>query len=122
MTTTFDASLGDDVSIVRFHIGDTNVPNVYLQDETIQARLTEHEDSVEETVIDCIQFIIAQLSIPNFSKDWLSVNVNDARQAYEVMLTRKRQEFGIRTVFGTSTISLPGRYDADDYDYDEEDA
>ena len=41
MSATFDPALGDDVSWVRLLIGDTDVTAAQLQDETIEALLTE---------------------------------------------------------------------------------
>jgi len=36
MTFSFDENLADDVSLVRFHIGDTDDAGHFLEDETIQ--------------------------------------------------------------------------------------
>jgi hypothetical protein len=117
MTTTFDPSLADDVSYVRFYIGDTKTDEgVYLQDETIQFFLDETE-SYEETIIECIKYIITQLSTPNFSKDWLTVDVSKAREAYEKLLTEKRNEYGMNVAIASVSISNPHR--ADSYEQDE---
>lgn len=41
MTATYNESLTNDVSKVRFHLGDTDVTNAQVQDETITAILSE---------------------------------------------------------------------------------
>jgi hypothetical protein len=117
MTFTFDSSLGDEVSLVRFHTGDTNESGAYLTDETIEALLVL-EGSVGGAVIACIKYIISQLSTPNFRKSWLSVDLDGARNEYKNKLKEKAQEFGVNDGSGiatSSTISLP--YRADSYQY-----
>jgi hypothetical protein len=113
MTYSFDNSLGDDVSIVRFHIGDNHDEGHYLEDEEIQYFVTA--GSVGSAIISCIKYIISQLSIPNFRKDWLSVTNEQARAGYENLLKVKQQEFGISDATVTSTISHAHR--ADSYEY-----
>jgi hypothetical protein len=116
MTFTFDTSLGNNISLVRFHIGDTNQNGAYLTDETIGALLAL-EGSVGGAVIACIKYIITQLSVPDFRKDWLTVTVSEARKSYEARLKEKAQEFSISVggITAKSTISLP--YRADSYQH-----
>jgi len=111
MTFTFDPSLADSVSIVRFHIGDTSPNGNYLEDETINYWV--NASSLEEAVISCIKYIITQLSTPNFKKDWLSVSNHEARMGFEIILKNKQEEFGLSSgLIATSTISLPRRADS----------
>jgi len=112
MTITFTPDLSDDVSYIRFHIGDTNVDGAYLQDETIQAIYDEAQD-YGVAIVSCIRYIITQLSSPNFSKDWLSVSNGEARQGYETMLKEKKIEFGVSSLTAVATIALPYREDSD---------
>jgi len=113
MTATFNPDLSDDISLVRFHIGDANVnDNPYLEDETITALLTS-EESVGGAVVASIKHIIALLSVPNFKKDWLSVDADAARKGYVELLAIKRAEFGIQDVVVETTIALPYRADND---------
>lgn len=114
MTFTFDPSLADDVSYIRFFVGDTSSEGYYLEDETIQF-LFDDSESYEQSIVDCIQFIITQLSSPNFHLDWMSVSVEQAREGYEKLLKEKKIEFGIQTATASATISLPHRADSDDY-------
>jgi hypothetical protein len=116
MTFTFDTSLGNNISLVRYHIGDTNEDGAYLSDETIDALITI-EGSVGGAVISCIKYIITQLSVPEFREDRLSISVGEAIKSYQEKLKEKSQEFGIKTngITTSSTISLP--YRADSYQY-----
>lgn len=112
MTFSYNPALSNDVSLVRFHIGDTHEDGVFLADETINYFITNY--SVGESIIRCIQYIITQLSQPDFRLDWLSVSNKEARVGYEKLLKEKAQEFGIRLskLTPTSTISQPYRADS----------
>jgi hypothetical protein len=121
MTYSFDASLGDDVSLVRFHIGDNSVDGYYLEDETIQYFVDA--GSVGSAVIACIKYIISQLSKPDFRLDWMSVsNMEAARRGFEKLLNEKVTEFGLPLYTASATISQPYRadskQDSDDAVYD----
>jgi len=123
MAATYDTSLADDVSLVRFHIGDTNTDAPFLQDETIQYWITKYT-TIGRAVVYCLTFIISQLSQPDFTLDWLSVSNDNARKAYEVLLKKKAQEFNISlsgAVLGAS-VGSPVRADSlqtvADSDYD----
>ena len=110
MTFTFDASLATDLALVRFHIGDTSDEGHFLDDATIQYFITNY--SVGEAVVACIQYIITQLSVPNFSLDWLNVSVAEARKGYETLLAQKKIEFGISRIVPIAEIALPYRADS----------
>jgi len=122
MAFTYDPALSNNVSLVRFHIGDTNEDGAFLADETINYLVTTY--SVGEAVVRSIQYIITQLSQPDFKLDWLSISNKEARAGYEKLLKEKAQEFGIRLskLTPTSTISQPYRadsyQDSDDAVYD----
>ena len=122
MTFTFDISLATDLAIVRFNIGDTSEEGAYLADETITA-LLDSEGSIGGAVIASIRYILTQLSVPNFKKDWLSVDYETAREGFEKLLKDKAQEFGIALTSGismSSSISSVSRADSyqtsNDYD------
>ena len=115
MTFTFDATLATNKDLVRFHIGDTSTEGHYIEDETIAYFLTNY--TLEEAVVACIRYIITQLSQPNFSQDWLSVDLKTAREGYEKLLKDKAKELNISLgAIATATISLPRR--ADSYEVD----
>jgi hypothetical protein len=112
MTYTYSPALSDDVSLVRFHIGDKSDEGHYLEDEEIQYFVTD--SGVGTAVVRCIQYIITQLSQPDFKKDWLSVSNGEARKGYESLLVKKAQEFNI-SISGAvmaSSVSLPFRPDS----------
>jgi hypothetical protein len=123
MTFTFDNTLSTDLALVRFHIGDTHSDGYYLADETINYLVTTH--GVAGAVIRSIEYIITQLSQPNFKLDWLSVTNSEARAGYEKLKKEKEQELGIATgAIATSTITHSHRadsYENDDGDYTDPD-
>lgn len=110
----FNPSLSDDVSLVRFHIGDTNGEGGhFLEDETIQYWISL--EGVEPAVISCLRYIITQLATPNFTQYWLQVSNDKAREGYEKILADKLKEFGINPASGIrahSIISHPYRPDS----------
>ena len=114
MAFTYDESLGTDLALVRFHVGDTNSNGAYLADATIDA-LVISETSVGGAVIASIKYIITQLSSPDFKLDWMSVTNETARMGFEKLLTMKAQEFGISAtgITARATVSLPTRADSD---------
>lgn len=109
MTFTFDSSLSTDLALVRFEIGDTNEQGHYLEDETINHFITT---SVGQAVISCLEYIILQLSSPDFRLDWMSVSNAQARVGFETVLKNKRQKYGIYTVSVSSTIAHAHRADS----------
>jgi len=113
MTYTFAPALTDDVSLVRFHIGDNSSEGHYLEDETINYFVTA--SGVGTAVIRSIQYIITQLSQPDFRKDWLSVSNSEARKGYETLLKAKAQEFGVSVSNVTMTSSVSNPYRTDSY-------
>lgn len=111
MSFSFDPTLGDDVSLVRFHCGDTDEEGYFLDDETIQYWV--NQDTVNSAVINCIRYILSQLSRPDFKLDWMSISgMQEARKGYEALLMQKMAELGEVTFSATSTISLPYRADS----------
>jgi len=107
----FDSSLTDNVSLVRFHIGDTDEDGYFVDDETIDYWLTQ--GTVGSAVIACIKYILSQLARPDFRLDWMSVSgMASAKKGYEDLLFRKETEFGLRSVIPTSTITSPYRADS----------
>ena len=97
MTFTWDTTLSTNLALVRFHIGDTNSSGYWLTDETITALLTS-ESSVGGATIAALKYIIAQLSRPDFTADWLHVSNGEARKGYQAMLAEMRREFGVPAV------------------------
>lgn len=94
MTFTYDITLSSDLAKTRFHIGDTDADAQKFQDETILAVLASEGD-VGHAVIALLNGLIATLSDPSFTADWLRVNPAAAREGVLVTLAIKRREFGI---------------------------
>lgn len=113
MTYTFDPDLSDDVSLVRFHIGDNNSEGHYLEDETIQYFVTSSD--VGHAVVAGLKYIIQQLSMPGFSVGWMNVSNADARAGYEKMLLMKAQEFGLSATGAMMGVSIRAPSRADSY-------
>lgn len=113
MSFSYDFALTEDKDKVRFHIGDTDTKGHYLPDETIAALVTS-EGSVGGAVVQCIKYILTQLSSPDFEQDWMEVSNKNARQGFRDLLRIKQQEFGISTGATASTsISNTFRKDSD---------
>lgn len=110
MTFTFDPSLADEISLVRFHIGDNHTEGHFIEDETIQYYITNY--GWKKAVIAGIGYIITQLARPDFVEDWLEVNHEKARLGYEGILKLKKQELGVGSAVAMATVSLPSRADS----------
>ena len=110
MTYSYDPNLADDVSLVRFHIGDTDDAGHYLENETIQYHITA--GSTSTAIINCIRYIITKLSSPDFKQDWLSVSNAEARKGYESLLATKKQELGIYMATPYTIITHAHRADS----------
>jgi hypothetical protein len=117
VTFTFDSSLSTDLAKVRFHIGDTTEAGAYLADETINYWV-EQDATLGEAIIHCIQYIISQLSTPQFSADGFSISTTNAIAGYQSMLKQKQQEFGISNTSAKCVIKHAHR--ADSYEYSDE--
>lgn len=113
MTYFFNADLSDDVSLVRFHIGDNHDEGHYLENETIQYFVTA--DGVNKAVIKCIRYIISQLSQPDFHQDWMSVNSGEARKGYEALLIQKAQELSVSLTGAVMSCTVSNPYRGDSY-------
>jgi len=112
MAKTFDASLATDRDTVRLKAGDTDTKAMYLQDETIDALLVANSDSIGLTAIDCVNYIISQLSRPDYRVDWLSVSQQAAAaNSYRQVRRQLELEFGVGAGRMSSTASYPTRYD-----------
>lgn len=115
MTFTFDPDLGDNISLVRFHCGDTSDAGHFVDDATITYLLADNDNEIGKVVILCIKYILTQLSQPDFSVGWMNVSNAQARDGYENMLVRKAQEFsvsigGVRQSVTVKNISRSDSY------------
>ena len=112
MSYTFDPALADDVSLCRFHIGDTSEADHYLEDATIRHFVTD--EGLGMAVVRCIKYIITRLSVPDERVGQYSVTHASALTAYQELLKTKAQEFSISLsgAVASSSVSLPWRADS----------
>lgn len=110
MTFTYTGDLSVERDFVRFHTGDTTQDRSFLTDEVIASLITE-EGSKQKAVIAGLEYIITQLSIPDFKADWLSVSNKDAREGYEKMLSTKKRKFNVGGI--TAGVVFTYRSDSD---------
>ena len=113
MAFTYDPSSPDDITRVRFHIGDTTEATaLFPDDDEITFAISEGGDW-QNAVLFCIRNILARINAdPDFSFDKLSINQESARKHWEWLLGEKYKEFGIApasaTNFSTTTV-IPTR-------------
>lgn len=80
---------------VRFHIGDTNADAAIYSDAEINAMIAE-AGTWQGAVVMALESIIARLAgTPDFTADWLKVDVASQIEAYRRLLDMKRAEFGL---------------------------
>lgn len=116
MTFTYTPASPDDVTRVRFALGDTLEAQAIFSDEEISFTLSE-AGSVGAAVVMCIRTIIAQLSEPDFQADWLRVSASEARKSWERMLSEKKREYGISTLSASGTFTYRVDSDAEEAPY-----
>lgn len=104
MTFTYTPGTPNDITRVRFSIGDTVEDTAILSDEEITFAVTE-QGSWQGAVIACIRFIITKLSEPDFQADWLRVSASEARKSWERMLAEKKDEFGLGRSVSSSAVA-----------------
>jgi len=123
MTWSFSESLSANLDKVRLKLGDTDTNDQILQNETINALLTEHNDDVDLTAISCCRAIIAKYNraldrsaagmsanrsiiVDNYRdllKELLQANRGNAGARYKGSYSRDRQE----TIEDDSDFILP---------------
>lgn len=80
---------------VRFHIGDTNSDAPMYSDAEIHGMIAE-AGTWQGAVVMALESIIARLAAtPDFTADWLKVDVGSQIEAYQRLLDMKRAEFGL---------------------------
>lgn len=95
MTFTYSISAPyTDLTKVRFALGDTDSTAAKFSDEEIAFQISE-QVTWQAAVITLLQGLIAKMSIPNFTADWLTVDATTARKDLMWLLQQKRNEYGI---------------------------
>lgn len=102
MAFTYAEDLSIDRDYVRFHTGDTD-PDGYFLSDAIIISLVEEEGDKQRAVVAALEYIISQLSQPNFEADWLRVDHKAAREGYQQLLATKQEKFGLKRFTGTAT-------------------
>jgi len=102
MTFTYNLASANNVTRVRFHIGDTVAEGAFFSDEEIEFILVE-EGSYQKAVIACIQSLIGKISAePDFQADWLKVDRSKALAGYKLLLAEKRRALGVAAITSSS--------------------
>jgi len=109
MSFSFDINIGDDRDEVRLEIQDTDGDAYFFDNEVIDFILTE-EGSVGAAVVRCLENMIAQLSRPDFSTDWISVKNSTGIDGLKETLALKKQKYGLGA---SATISVIHPYRVD---------
>jgi hypothetical protein len=97
VTFSFNPSLPTNRDKVRLRLGDTNAEQKIFEDETIDALLVSNGQSVGKTLIECAKHVIALLSRPDYTADWLKVSHSEARQSWLRLLAQFESEYSVDT-------------------------
>lgn len=103
MTFTYNLSVPDDITRVRFHLADTNPDEAKFSDEEITFVISE-AGSWQAAVIALLRNLIAKISAtPDFQADWLRVSLPRALEGFDRLLSIKLNEFGLAdTIVGAA--------------------
>lgn len=106
MTFTYDPASPDDVTRVRYHIGDTDSDAAMFTDEEINFVIDE-EGSYQNAVISLLEATLARLNRePDMSADWLRVDWRRSADHWRKLLGDKRRRFGKTVRMSTSSVHL----------------
>lgn len=95
MTFTYNLTTPDDITRVRFHLGDTTEATAIFSDEEITF-ITSEAGTWQRAVIECIRSVMARLAAePDMTADWLRVDWRRATENWKLLLSEKAQEFGL---------------------------
>ena len=112
---TYDLLDANDITRVRFHVGDTVEAMPLFPDDEITFAISE-AGSWQGAVLFCIQNILARMnSDPDFTFDELEIDQDSQRKHWLALMQAKRDEFGIAFKAKSSltvTTQVPTRTDA----------
>jgi hypothetical protein len=113
MGFTYTPASPDDVTRVRFHIGDTTEATALFPDDTEITFAINDAGSWQKAVLYCIENVLARINAdPDFSFDELEIDQDSARTHWETLLGLKRKQFGISFTQSSSvstTTVIPTR-------------
>ena len=100
MAFTYTPEAPDDVTRVRFAIGDTDADAVIFSDGEI-AMAIEEAGGWRGAVLSCLRGIIAKISAkPDMTADWLRVDYGRSLAGYQALLAAKEREYGGGRIVG----------------------
>ncbi len=102
MSYTYDIST--DRGAVRREINDTDTANGKFTDAEVDYALTSG-GSVGAAVVLCLEWLLAMLTDPNFTADWLTVDSASAYKSVSALLDRKRAQYSLATVRATTAYA-----------------
>lgn len=95
MTFTYNLATPDDITRVRFHLGDTTAETAIFSDEEITFIISE-SGTWQKAIIACIRSVMGRLATePDMQADWLKIDWRRSADSWKVLLNEKAQEFGI---------------------------
>lgn len=96
----------DDVTLVRYHIGDTDAEAAIFSDEEIGMVLAM-ELSVGAAVVSLIKTIISKLAMePDTTADWLTISWRRSSDAWLKLLAEKKRDFGMGFTMTTTSTDI----------------
>ena len=103
MAFTYNLTAPNDITRVRFAVGDNRADAPIYDDDEITFILSE-VGSWQRAVIACLRGIITRISAePDTQADWLRVEWGRSMEGYRAMLEEKKSEYGLQdTIVGLS--------------------
>lgn len=102
MSFNYNPAIPDDVTRVRFHIGDRAEAVAWYQDEEIDFAIDE-EGGWKPAVISLLTGMIVEIGRePQMRADWLQINWAGSVEALQAALAEKRARFGIAARSGSA--------------------
>lgn len=95
MTFTYTPATPDDITRVRYHVGDVVEETAIFTDEEIQFAIDEEGDW-KGAVIASIRSVMARLAgEPDMEADWLRIDWRRSAENWKLLLSEKSQQFGL---------------------------
>ena len=95
MSFSYNPSAPDDITRVRYHMGDTEETTAIFSDEEITFAISE-EGTWQKAVIASIRSVIARIAgEPDMSADWLKVDWRRSSDNWMMLLNEKKNQFGV---------------------------
>lgn len=96
MTFTYNLADPNNITRVRYHIGDVIEEAAIFSDEEIAFILAEEGDDWRAAVIASIRGIMARIGHePDMQADWLRIEWRTSSENWRRLLSEKKREFGL---------------------------